>query len=58
MEDKEHHKQTKHNKMNGSAHGQVTKQIFPKVHERERGKGGGRFTGTKFDCTLNAIYLK
>jgi hypothetical protein len=30
MERTEHDKQAKHNKMNGSAHGQVTKQIFPK----------------------------
>ena len=30
MENKEHDKQAKHNKTHGSAHRQVTKQIFPK----------------------------
>ena len=40
MEDKEHHKQAKHNKTHGSEHGQVTKQIFPKYTKEKRGKGG------------------
>ncbi len=40
MENKEHHKQAKHNKKHGSAQQQVTKKIFPRNTKEKRGKEG------------------